>query len=192
MPITITEDLRIGSIEKKLNELQSALNKVATKAQLKQLLNIRQSEINDIQDILQTLDTSGVSPSFIYHKTDAAAHAEFDTRYVKTNIFTTAVDVTGPSTNVSIIPAGTLVLGVFITVNTTVTGATGIDVGVVGSTQRYGTNISVDSSTTSNLTNFINDTPVTIFSSPTDVILTAVGSNFISGNISVTVHCITL
>lgn len=40
---------RIVAIENKLNQIQIAMNKLATKAQMKALLQIRQSEIDDLQ-----------------------------------------------------------------------------------------------------------------------------------------------
>ncbi len=47
---------RIEAIETTLNEVQKALNKLATKAQLIQLLNIRQAEIVDLQTRVTTLE----------------------------------------------------------------------------------------------------------------------------------------
>ena len=48
---------RIIVIEEKLNEIQTALNSLATKRQLKQLLNIRQAEIDELQQKVASLET---------------------------------------------------------------------------------------------------------------------------------------
>ena len=42
-------EARFQAIENKLNELQIAVNNLATKAQMKSLLNIRQAEIEDLK-----------------------------------------------------------------------------------------------------------------------------------------------
>jgi predicted nucleic acid-binding Zn-ribbon protein len=55
MAWTATEEKRIQAIELKLNELQEALNALATKAQLKQLVNIRQSEIETLKSQVASL-----------------------------------------------------------------------------------------------------------------------------------------
>lgn len=57
MSWTQTEENRIQAIEAKLNELQLALNALATKAQLKQLVNIRQSEIEDLKQRVSSLES---------------------------------------------------------------------------------------------------------------------------------------
>ena len=47
MAFTAAEEKRILAIETKLNDVQDALNLLATKKQLKSLLNIRQNEIEE-------------------------------------------------------------------------------------------------------------------------------------------------
>lgn len=48
---------RIEMIEQKLDEIQIALNNLASKSQMKALLNIRQSEIEDLQTRVSTLES---------------------------------------------------------------------------------------------------------------------------------------
>ena len=103
-----------------------------------------------------------------------------------------ASSLSGASVNVAAIPAGSLVLGVSIRVDVAVTGATGIDVGISGATQRYGANIPVALNSTSDLTDFVNDTPPSIFPAATNVVLTGVGGSFTGGNVTVFVHYMTL
>lgn len=57
MAWTETEEKRIQAIESAINDLQTALNALATKAQLKQLLNIRQSEIEDLKARVASLES---------------------------------------------------------------------------------------------------------------------------------------
>jgi len=52
---------RIELIEATLNDVQTALNNLASKAQLKALLNIRQSEINTLQAQVTELQTQIVA-----------------------------------------------------------------------------------------------------------------------------------
>lgn len=54
---TISENRRIEAIETKLNELQTAANNLATKRQLKELLNIRQAEIEQLKEEVALLKT---------------------------------------------------------------------------------------------------------------------------------------
>jgi predicted nuclease with TOPRIM domain len=48
--------LRIEVIEAKLNDVQTAINNLASKQQLKQLLNIRQTEIDDLKVRVTSLE----------------------------------------------------------------------------------------------------------------------------------------
>jgi len=48
---------RFLAIERALNDLQTAVNNQPTKAQLVALLNIRQSEIDDLQTRVTTLES---------------------------------------------------------------------------------------------------------------------------------------
>lgn len=50
MAFTVTENRRIEAIETMLNTVQTALNNVASKQQMKAILNIRQSEIEELQE----------------------------------------------------------------------------------------------------------------------------------------------
>jgi len=51
------ETARVQAIETKINEMQVAINKLASRAQLKQLLNIRQSEIQELQQTVADLQS---------------------------------------------------------------------------------------------------------------------------------------
>lgn len=51
------ETARVQAIETKINEMQTAINKLASRAQLKQLLNIRQSEIVELQQTVADLQS---------------------------------------------------------------------------------------------------------------------------------------
>lgn len=57
MSFTATEAKRIEAIEQAINDLQQALNALATKAQLKQLTGIRQAEIEDLKARVTALET---------------------------------------------------------------------------------------------------------------------------------------
>lgn len=57
MAFTAAEELRIQAIESAINDLQVALNKLATKQQMKQLTNIRQSEIEDLKTRVTALES---------------------------------------------------------------------------------------------------------------------------------------
>ncbi len=57
MAFTASEELRIQAIESAINDLQVALNKLATKQQMKQLTNIRQSEIEDLKTRVAALES---------------------------------------------------------------------------------------------------------------------------------------
>ena len=52
---------RISEIELKLNEMQKAMNNLASNKTLKNLLNIRQNEIVDLQSRVQALETQLVA-----------------------------------------------------------------------------------------------------------------------------------
>lgn len=57
MAWTPEEEARIQAIEAKLNEIQTALNNVASRAMVKQLVNHRQSEIIKLQEEVESLKT---------------------------------------------------------------------------------------------------------------------------------------
>lgn len=56
MAFTESEERRVRAVELKLNDVQTALNNLATREQLKQLLNIRQSEIAELQEKVVELE----------------------------------------------------------------------------------------------------------------------------------------
>ena len=61
MAFTAAEEKRIQAIEASLNDLQTAVNNLATKTQLKQLLNIRQSEIEELKSKVATLESEVIT-----------------------------------------------------------------------------------------------------------------------------------
>src|SRR3989304_8545127 len=87
MALTATEDKRIQTLEKKLNELQDALNKLATKAQLKQLLLLRQTDIDQVKEDMEHLSETGVSPGLAAHKGDPDAHPDLINKYFPRSVF---------------------------------------------------------------------------------------------------------
>ena len=56
MAWTETELKRIEAIELKLNDIQIALNNLATVRQLKEYINLRQSEINNLKNEVAALE----------------------------------------------------------------------------------------------------------------------------------------
>jgi polyhydroxyalkanoate synthesis regulator phasin len=56
MALTESENARILAIEEMLNNVQVALNQLATKTQLKSLANIRQAEIDTLKEQVAALE----------------------------------------------------------------------------------------------------------------------------------------
>jgi len=57
MALTDQEKGRITAIEKMINDLQIAVNNCAAKAQLRQLLTLKQQEIKELQDRVACLES---------------------------------------------------------------------------------------------------------------------------------------
>lgn len=74
-------------IERKLNEIQTALNNLATKAQSRSLLNIRQNEIIEIQEMLEQLERVNGAILLDVHEADTDAHASVFAEYYKKGDF---------------------------------------------------------------------------------------------------------
>jgi len=105
---------------------------------------------------------------------------------------TTSSVVSGATHTFSgLIPAGSLLLGVTSRVTTLITGATSFDVGDGTDASAFGSAIAVAAGTTTNLADS-NLTAVPIYSTASDVVLTANGSNFTAGVVRITVHYISL
>jgi predicted nuclease with TOPRIM domain len=49
--------VRIETIETKLNEMQTAMNNLVSRSQMKALTNVRQSEVVDLQARVETLES---------------------------------------------------------------------------------------------------------------------------------------
>lgn len=56
MAWTETEELRIQAIEKRINEIQTALNNMASRKQMKSIMNLRQAEIDDLKQRVAALE----------------------------------------------------------------------------------------------------------------------------------------
>ena len=56
MAFTETEELRIRAIETRINEIQLALNNVASRRMIKAFTNIRQQEVNDLLKRIESLE----------------------------------------------------------------------------------------------------------------------------------------
>ena len=96
--------------------------------------------------------------------------------------------LTGASVSAaSLIPAGSVVLGVTARVTTAITGATGFDIGDGVDQDRWGANIAIALDTTSDNSDWTAQA-ITNFASANDVVLTALTSNFTAGAVRVTVH----
>lgn len=57
MAFTDAEEKRIAAIEQMLNNLQVAINNLASKQQMRQLLLIRQTEVDELTQRIETLET---------------------------------------------------------------------------------------------------------------------------------------
>lgn len=116
--------------------------------------------------------------------TDGGGHA-----IIGTNI-EELTDLSGATaTSSELCPADTYVLGVTTYVDTAITGATSYSIGDGSDADRWGATIAVDVDTTSDLTDLVGQGPQ-LETSALDVVLTAAGSNFTAGD--VTVSCIYL
>ncbi len=96
------------------------------------------------------------------------------------------------ATAASLIPAGALILGVSVRVNTLITGATSFDIGDGSDVSRWGATIAVAATTTSDPTDFTENTVSWQGAAAGDVVLTANGSNFTAGAVRVVVTYISL
>lgn len=96
-----------------------------------------------------------------------------------------AVSSGATSTVVSAIPADAIVYGITGRVLSTIGGATSLEVGVAGSTDRYGSGIGTSAGS---WTRGITGTPLAYYA-PTDLVLSAIGGNFDgSGTIRLAIH----
>jgi hypothetical protein len=103
----------------------------------------------------------------------------------------TATAMSGASVTLTgLIPAGAVVVGVTAKVTTAVTGATGVDIGTAADTDRFGANRPVALGTTTDNRDWTAGT-IECFPSATNIVLTAVGSNFTGGAMYVSVQYLT-
>ena len=94
-------------------------------------------------------------------------------------------------TATSLIPAGSMVVGITARVTTLITGATTFDIGVSGAVDLFGDAIAVAKDTTTDLTDTKAATPMNA-TAAVNVLLTANGSDFTAGAVRLTVHYIDL
>lgn len=113
----------------------------------------------------------------------------------RTVITTKATAVTGMSgataTASDAIPAGCYLLGITAYVDTEIEGATSFDIGDGTDADRWGAAIALAAGTEVDLSDLVGTGPA-VFTSANDVVLTANGSNFTAGAVTITAHYITL
>jgi len=94
----------------------------------------------------------------------------------------TSAALSGATTNLTaLIPAGAMVLGVLVRVLTTITGATSFTIGDGTTANKWGNNIALPAGTATTGADFLAAGVVKIYTAATDVVLTAVTSNFTGG-----------
>ncbi len=130
---------------------------------------------------------------------DDTAYASLNAKDLTTNeangqqlaIQTATTELVGLSgataTAASLIPGGSIVLGLTARVTTTITGATTFDIGDGTNVDAFGAAIALPSGTTSDTTDWTIAT-APVYTAATSVVLTANGSSFTAGAVRVTVH----
>ena len=102
---------------------------------------------------------------------------------ISRHVKTVELDLSGATTTwTGAIPAGSMVIGVSGRVTEAITGATTFNVGVAGTADRYALNRAVTLGTTFNMANGTATAPV-IYTSATDVVVTANVSDFTGGKL---------
>ena len=94
-------------------------------------------------------------------------------------------------TSASLIPAGSMVIGVTVRVTTAVTGATSWSVGTAADADAWGAGKAVTLGTTNSIADFTVTAPA-YYTTATKVRFTAAGSDFTAGVFRVTVHYVSL
>ena len=95
------------------------------------------------------------------------------------------------STATNLIPAGCFLIGVTVRVTTLITGATSFTIGDGSDADRWGTGIAVAAGTTTTIADFT-AAGYGQFLTSNSVVLTAAGSNFVTGAVRVTAHYLDL
>jgi hypothetical protein len=70
MALTASEELRIRAIEQALNNIQNALNNLATKQLVKSLLYTQQNAVNTLQEEFDTLESTATNHGALIGLTD--------------------------------------------------------------------------------------------------------------------------
>ncbi len=83
MALTETELLRLAAIERKLNELQTASNNLATKRELKNLLAILNQGQIDLEEQLTQVELTGSGNALANHQIDPDTHTQLNERYFR-------------------------------------------------------------------------------------------------------------
>lgn len=88
MAFTTTEEKRIQTIEAKLNEIQTSLNNLANKKDLKTALFVLQRQVTDLSNLINQFKQTNLGELLIIHENDTAAHqSEMDIRYFNKDLF---------------------------------------------------------------------------------------------------------
>jgi hypothetical protein len=91
MALTDTERLRVEAIERKLNELQTASNNLATRKELKNLLALLTGDVQQLRIDVDQIELTGSGSALANHKLDPAAHPEINDRfYLRTDFVGTS------------------------------------------------------------------------------------------------------
>lgn len=133
---------------------------------------------------------SGSSVSIAPFSQVRGANGEVTSSNITTTELTGLSGATAAATN--LIPAGALVLGVTHRVTTLITGATSWDSGDGTTADAFGNNVAVSANTTADSLVDGTFTAPKSYAAATDVVLTAVGSNFTAGAVRISVHYIDL
>lgn len=140
-------------------------------------------------EIESTLRTTTLNSSLVI-KDDVtvAGQAETEIQF-STTLLATPSGLT--ATAAGLIPAGAMVLGITVRVQSTVTGPAGFDIGDGVNTDRWGNSIAVALGTQTTGADFVSSA-LEIFPVANDVVLTSDGVAFTGGAVRVSVHYISL
>jgi hypothetical protein len=143
---------------------------------------------------LQVISGDGTSVAHFLSSGDITQGLTASSGTIKISQNTEATTGLSGATKVStadLIPAGSLVLGVTVKVVTTITGATTFTIGDGTDADKWGATIALAAGTKTSIIDFTTTTP-TYYAAATKITLTATGSNFTAGAVTITVHYISL
>ena len=109
MSLTDTERLRVEAIERKLNELQTASNNLATRKELKNLLALLERTILEVQTDLTQIELTGSGSALANHQINPDAHTQLNERYyLKTEHLATSAGVADAGKPIKLSASGVL------------------------------------------------------------------------------------